>query len=240
MGSRLLERRGYRIVAYDARGHGESGPAADPSAYTYREMVEDLAAVVAELGLERPVLAGSSMGAATALAFALREPDRVAALVQSTPAYAGPPEAGAEEAWDRLAAGLERAGVEGFMEEFRPTVEPRWQDSVRRLTRQRLERHRHLDALADAVRAVPRSTPFGGLEELERLDVPTLVVGSRDEADPEHPLAVAEAYVERLPVAELAIEKPGRSPLAWRGAQVSKAIADFLARRAPAAAAGDR
>ncbi len=237
MGSRLLERRGYRLISYDARGHGESS-AAEASAYGYPDMVEDLRAVLDCFELDRAVLAGSSMGAATALALALDAPDRVAALVQSTPAYAGPPDPNGMADWDRLADGLERDGVGGFMDAFRPSVESRWQDSVRRLTRQRLERHRDPKAVASALRVVTRSAPFASLDDLARIDAPTLVVGSRDEADPEHPLAVAEAYVERLPNAELAIEEPGRSPLAWRGSQVSRAIADFLARRVPDFAAG--
>ena len=233
MGSRLLERRGYRLISYDARGHGDSSAAPDPSAYEYEDLVDDLRAMLDRREVDRAVLAGSSMGAATALAFALDSPERVAGLVQSTPAYAGPPDPEADNDWDRLAAGLERDGVDGFMAAFEPSVDERWQDSVRRLTRQRLERHRDLDAVARALRVVTRSAPFSSLDDLRRIEAPTLVVGSRDEADPEHPLAVAEAYVERLPNAELAIEKPGKSPLAWRGSQVSRAIADFLARRAP-------
>lgn len=233
MGSRLLERHGYRLISYDARGHGESTAPGDRTAYEYADLVEDLRAILDHLGLESAILAGSSMGAATALAFTLDVPYRVAALVQSTPAYAGPPEPGAGSDWDRLADGLERRGVDGFMKAFRPAVDNRWQDSVRRLTRQRLERHRDPRAVADALRVVTRSTPFSGLGDLERVEAPTLVVGSRDDADPEHPLAVAEDYVERLPNAELAIERPGRSPLAWRGAQVSRTIAEFIARRAP-------
>ncbi len=237
MGSRLLERRGYRLISYDARGHGESSPAADESAYEYADLVEDLHAVLDRLEVDRAALAGSSMGAATALAFALEAPDRVAALVQSTPAYTGPPDLDAGSDWDRLAEGLEQRGVDGFMDTFQPSVGDRWHDAVRRLTRQRLERHRHPEAVARALRVVTRSAPFGSLADLERVQAPTLVVASRDEADPEHPLAVAEAYVERLPNAELAIEEPGKSPLAWRGAQVSRAIADFLERRAPEFAA---
>lgn len=233
MGSRLLERRGYRAIAYDARGHGESSAAPDPSEYEYRDLVEDLRAVLDQVEVERAALVGSSMGAATALAFALDSPERVAALVQSTPAYAGAPDPNAESDWDRLADALEHDGVDGFMAALRPSVEERWQDSVRRLTRQRLERHRDLGAVVDALRVVTRSAPFSSLDDLEAIDAPTLVVGSRDEADPEHPLAVAEAYVERLPNAELAIEEAGKSPLAWRGAQVSRTIAEFLARRVP-------
>ena len=235
MGSRLLEQRGCRLIAYDARGHGESTAAPDAQAYEYADLVADLGAVLDSLEIERAVLVGSSMGAATALAFALEAPARVAAIVQATPAYAGAPDddpkKGAE--WRALADGLERSGVDGFMDAFEPAVEGRWRDSVLRLTRQRLERHRDPQAVASALRVVPWSVPFEGLDALERVEAPTLVVGSRDEADPGHPLAVAESYVERLPDAELAVEEPGRAPLAWRGAQLSRTIADFLERRAP-------
>lgn len=240
MGSRLLERRGYRLVAYDARGHGSSSPAAEPGAYEYRDLVADLQAVLDRLEIERAVLAGSSMGAATALAFALECPERVAATVQSTPAYVGRPHEDPEErrAWTALAEGLESGGVDGFMAAYEPRVETRWQDSVRRLTRQRLERHRDQRAVADALRVVPLSVAFDDLDSLRRIEAPTLVVASRDEADPEHPMEVAEAYVERLPNAELAVEEPGKSPLAWRGSQLSRAIADFLERRVPDFAGG--
>ena len=43
MGSRALERDGHRVIAYDARGHGESTPAPDPDAYDYDDLVTDLA-----------------------------------------------------------------------------------------------------------------------------------------------------------------------------------------------------
>lgn len=230
LGSRLLARRGYGMVAYDARGHGESSPAPERSAYEYSDLVEDLRAVLEHEGLDRAVLVGSSMGAATAMAFALREPERVAALVQVTPAYAGPSEEGID--WgDALADALEDDGVDGFLAEYQPAVGQRWRDAVMSFTRQRLERNRHLDAVADALRVVPRSEAFPSLEDLASLTAPTLVVGSRDESDPAHPLAVAESYVERLPDAQLLVEDPGQAPIAWRGAELSRAIAEFLESR---------
>lgn len=233
MGSRLLERSGYRLIGYDARAHGASSPAADARAYGYAEMRGDLEALLDAHGIERAVLAGSSMGAATALSFAMEHPGRVAALVQSTPAYMGAPRADPADlaVWDALAVGLERDGVNGFLAAYHPSVGGRWREPLLRLTRQRLEHHADLGALADALRVVPRSVPFVGLDRLADVQAPTLMVASRDEADPEHPLAVAEAYTERLPDAELVVEEPGRSPLPWRGAQVSRAIADFLTRR---------
>ena len=130
------------------------------------------------------------MGAATALAFALEHPERVAALVQLTPAFEGAAYEDAEglACWDSLADGLERGGVEGFMRGLRAEIKGRFAESIERLTRQRLERHVDPVELAKPVRAVPRSSAFDGLERLEELQVPTLVIGSRDEADPGHPL----------------------------------------------------
>lgn len=233
MGSRALERGGHRVIAYDARGHGESSPAPESSAYEYRHLVEDLEAVLDHAGAERAVVVGASMGAATGMAFALDRPERVAALVQITPAYDGRPrtDPAEREHWRTLADALERDGPDGFLAAYRPSVGGRFEETVRAFTRQRLERHRHPGAVADALRVVPASAAFGGLEQLERVEAPVLVVGSRDEADPDHPLAVAEAYAERLPRAELLVEEPGRPPLAWRGALLSRAILAFLERR---------
>jgi pimeloyl-ACP methyl ester carboxylesterase len=230
MGSKALPRAGYRTISYDARGHGESSPAVEASAYEYRDLVDDLGAVLDSLRLDRVALAGASMGAHTAMAFALAFPERVAALVQITPAYMGAPRSDSADLaeWDRLAEGLRSGGVDGFLDAYEPAVDDRYRDTVLTVVRQRLERHRHPEAVADALHVVPRSLAFEGLEELEAVEIPTLVVASRDEADPGHPYAVGEAYAERLPNARLVTEEEGKSPLAWQGARLSKEIATFL------------
>jgi pimeloyl-ACP methyl ester carboxylesterase len=231
-GSVALARRGYRQVSYDARGHGESEPAPEDEGYGYEFLTADLGMVLAErCPGERPVLVGHSMGCHTAVAHALEHADRVAALVLAGPVTLGLP--APEEtltAWDRLADGLERGGVDGFMEAYEAQLEvvPGWRDTALRITRERMELHRYPEAVARALREVPRSVPFDGLEELETLGVPALVVGSYDEADPGHPYTIAEAWTERLPRGRLISEEPGKSPLAWQGGRLSRAIADFL------------
>ena len=227
-GSRHLIRRGYRLIAYDARGHGGSDPA---PRYEYADLVGDLEAVLAHFDLDRAALVGSSMGAATAMAFALEHPEQVPALVQITPAYNGYARTGDvdRDSWERMAAELERGGVEAFVEVAQPDGIPeRWREVAREATRQRMERHEHPQAVARALREVPHSVAWEGLEPLERLDLPVLIVASRDEADWLHPLSVAQEYASRLPRAELLIEDAGQSPLAWQGARLSGVIGDFL------------
>jgi pimeloyl-ACP methyl ester carboxylesterase len=231
-GSVRLARRGYRLISYDARGHGESSPAPDEEGYGYEYLRSDLGAVLAErCPGERPVLAGHSMGCHTAAGFALEHADQVAALVLAGPAALGIPTPEESLAgWDRLADGLEKDGVDGFLQAYEAdlSVDPSWRETALRITRERMQRHRHPEAVARALRDVPRSLAFGGIEELETLDVPALVVASHDEADPGHPYAIAEAWAERLPAARLVSEEPGKSPLAWQGGRLSRAIADFL------------
>ena len=232
-GSLALPRRGYRVISYDARGHGESDPAPHGSGYGNPKLIADLASVIeATAGALRPVLAGHSMGAHTSVSYALEHPERVAALVVIGPAYGGRRDREEEERvlgrFDALAEGLERGGVEGFLEVLdRQGIDPAWRDAVLRFTRERMQAHRHPEAVAQALREVPRSPPFESLDELEFIDLPALVVASHDRADPGHPYAVAEAYAARLPRARLISEKEGESPLAWQGGRLSREIADF-------------
>jgi pimeloyl-ACP methyl ester carboxylesterase len=229
MGSRALERSGHRVIAYDARGHGRSSAAPAPEAYTYPDLGKDLVAVLDAGGVDRAVLAGASMGAHTLLWLALHAPERVAGLVVITPAYdpAINEDEGRLARWDALADGLEHGGVDGFIAAYGvPNVPEAWQETVLKVTRQRLSQHEHPDAVADALRAVPRSRPFEAVGELAAISVPTAVVASADEPDPGHPQAIGEAYAAAIPGARLVLDEPGRSPIAWQGSQLSKLIAE--------------
>jgi pimeloyl-ACP methyl ester carboxylesterase len=69
----------YRCIAWDERGHGQTGDTTEP--FTYWDSAEDLAALLASLGVERAVLAGMSQGGFLSLRCALRHPELVRALI---------------------------------------------------------------------------------------------------------------------------------------------------------------
>jgi pimeloyl-ACP methyl ester carboxylesterase len=229
-GSKALPRAGHAVVTYDARGHGESDPAPAAEGYGYPWLIEDLERIVAaEVGEGAFVIGGHSMGAHTAVGYALRHPGRLAGLVVVGPTYLGEIKPSSLEYWDGLATALESGGVDGFVTYIgeRQGIDSRWRESVLRFTHERITAQRHPQALVQALREVPRSRPFGSLEELRALDVPALVVASNDAADPGHPYEAARAYAEALPQAELISEGEGESPLAWQGGKLSRAIAAF-------------
>jgi len=225
LGSHILERRGYNVVLYDARGHGASAAPPDGD-YSYEALSQDLGRVLDAFGFDRALLVGASMGAHTALRFALECPDRVAGLVLVTPAY-NPEYAGSQlPRWDALAHALRTGGIPAFLDAFDlSALAPRWREVVRTVISQRLALHQNLEAVANAIAAVPRSRPFDDFAELSAIAPPTLVVASRDDADPEHPLATAQRYAAALPDAELIVEEPGRAPIAWQGGRLSRAVA---------------
>ena len=124
--------------------------------------------------------------------------------------------------WDGLADGLEQGGVDGFMCAYGADLDvaPEWRERVLAITRERMGATA-TPGIRGCPAEVPRSLAFDGWPS-STLALPALVVASHDDADPGHPYAVAEAWAEALPSAELISEERGK-PLAWQGGR-------FLAR----------
>lgn len=72
----------YRCITYDVRGHGRTG-GSDRNTYSVELFADDLAALVDELDLEKPVLCGLSLGGVIAQTYAVRHPDGLEAMVVS-------------------------------------------------------------------------------------------------------------------------------------------------------------
>ncbi|MBA3810059.1 MAG: alpha/beta fold hydrolase [Caulobacteraceae bacterium] len=76
-----FERRGWRAVALDLRGHGTSDKPHDPALYARGDMAGDIVALMDHLGVERADLMGYSLGAHLCLTAALGRPDRFSSLI---------------------------------------------------------------------------------------------------------------------------------------------------------------
>src|ERR1700733_11793325 len=76
---------GMHVISYDARGHGKSGYTRRSQDYCRRAQAADMRGLLEALGLKRVSIFGSSMGAGTALMFAIDYPDSVTSLVLRSP-----------------------------------------------------------------------------------------------------------------------------------------------------------
>ena len=200
------------MTSYDARGHGESDPAPAELGYSYAELAGDLACGDRGDGGR----GDGDRSPATRWAPTPRPRTRSLTPTASPRWWRSSPPRGvcrrAQSPWPtgtRSPTASSADGVDGFIAAYDHDLDPRWRETLVRIARERLGLHRHPEAVARALREVPRSIAFDGLSELEFLDVPALVVASHDEADPSHPYAVAEAWAAALPQGELISEDEG-------------------------------
>lgn len=78
---KTLTRAGYRVIALDNRGHGESAKPHDSALYGAPLMAEDARRLLDELGIARAHVMGYSMGARITAFLALAHPDRVRSAI---------------------------------------------------------------------------------------------------------------------------------------------------------------
>ncbi len=110
----------YQVFAYDLRGRGDSDKPED--GYSIPIHAADLAALIDELGLNRPIIIGHSLGALVALYFAAHHPDKLSKLILLDAGTPLPWNTPAEQpAW--LTTAIDRLG----------TTVPSFQEYIRRL-----------------------------------------------------------------------------------------------------------
>lgn len=204
---------GWRCVAYDHRGAGESP--VDPASISVRAMIDDVFGVLDALGVERCVLAGESQGGAIAQYAAARAPERFEGIVLSAPAPTGR-RPGSTPFADLCRADYPQA-VAGFVERCVPEPDS---DHIKRWARNVLLR-------AEPEQAA-RIIEMWGDEDVPELDaaeihVPTLIVHGT--ADAIVPVDVGRAVAARVPDVELLeLEGIGHVPTMTRPDEVVAAI----------------
>lgn len=183
-----LTRGGYRVIAYDHRGHGKSDKPHDPAVYEAGMMASDAFALLDHLAIDRAVLFGYSMGARVSAFAALGEPRRVQALVLGG---LGIGLVNGVGDWDPIAAALRAPSLDDVTDErgrmFRAFADRTRSDRV---------------ALAACIETSRRELSE---DEVGRIAQPTLIgVGTRDEI-----AGSAEALAALMPNAQ-AFEIAGR------------------------------
>jgi 3-oxoadipate enol-lactonase len=197
-----------RVVAYDQRGHGDSG-AGRADAYTFDQLLADLAAVVDQRGLAPFHLLGHSMGGIVAMRFALDHADKLASLILMD--TAGAPAGQIPQGWVDHVLGVARADGMGavaemmlaFMDKQPTPPRPEVRDRLRyKLTNMDVEAFGALSAELNAYPSV--------LDGLAGLDLPvTVLVGENDTGL----RAGADTLAATIPGAELVvIPGAGHSP----------------------------
>jgi pimeloyl-ACP methyl ester carboxylesterase len=212
---------GFRVITPDSRGHGRSTN--PPGKLSYALIADDIAALIAALGLRRPVVGGWSDGGQVALELGARHPGAAGALIVGA-AYPDFDAGGLREA-HRALLGADESGVPdaahldaqlgGFAEEIKalhPGGAQRWRELVRQ--------------------TAPMWLGYQGLgpDELQKIQTPVLVLaGDRDELIP---LDLSVSLYRALPNPELAIcpQLSHDGPTPERAPVFASPIRDFARR----------
>lgn len=202
----LGELDGWRGLALDQRGHGETEPVGPDDGYTFDVLAADVCALLDWLGVSTCVVAGVSMGAGVALRLALRSPERVSGLVLVRPAWVEQPLTENLRPYVEIAALLRtkplteaRAALESSPAMTRmAAVSSHAAETLRgQLSAPRAaERAVRLDRM-------PRSVPYEDALQLRDVVAPTLVIGC--EMDPLHPIEFAREWVRGIPRSSLEV-----------------------------------
>ena len=230
--------RRYCVVAVDFIGHGRSDAPHDVTRYTMDSCVADLEAIADALALEKVRLLGYSMGGRVALHWALKHPERLAALMleSCSPGIADPKERAARRASDdRLAEQLDRGDLAAFVDWWErlplfATEQNMPAQARAKLRAERMGNRPH--GLANALRGLGAGAQSPLWERLPELALPALVLAG--ELDTKY-VAITQATAAALPDAEwVVIEGAGHAIHRERPDVFAQCVDDFLRRRAPA------
>jgi pimeloyl-ACP methyl ester carboxylesterase len=206
--------RHHKLITWDMRGHGQSDYPEDQSAYSEDATVDDMAAVLDAVGARDAIIGGLSLGGYMSLAFRLRHPERVRALliIDTGPGFKNDE---ARAAWNKHAATyaleFEKNGLESLK-----TRSPEMAEST----------HRNASGLIKAAKGMLTQRDPGVINSLPKINVPTLVlVGSEDKPF----LAAADYMASKIPGAvKVVIPNAGHAVNIDQPAAFNAAVLAFL------------
>ncbi|HMK65980.1 MAG TPA: alpha/beta fold hydrolase [Thermodesulfobacteriota bacterium] len=161
--------RNHTLILWDLRGHGRSDYPDDPGLYSKALTLADMAALLDQVGADRAIIGGLSLGGYMSLAFYREYPERVKALliIDTGPGFRRDE---AREAWNRKAlAAADRYEKEG-------------PDLLQSASLDQAEaKHRSATGLARAARGMLTQWDGQVIDSLPSIKVPTLIVAGGDD-----------------------------------------------------------
>jgi 3-oxoadipate enol-lactonase len=173
----LLEKH-YRVLRYDARGHGESDAPKGP--YTFPDLVGDIIGLMDHFGIAKADYMGLSLGGMTGLGLVLAHPDRIERFVCcDARADASPPFLAM---WDSRMAAIRSGGMEAILA---PTLERWFRPDFAERDPQRYAEAKEMVLATDAdgyCACAEALKTLDYIDELKAIKVPTLYVVGADDA----------------------------------------------------------
>ncbi|CAN5317715.1 alpha/beta hydrolase [soil metagenome] len=199
---------GTRLLRYDARGHGHSTGQPVPEHYQWSNLADDLLRLLDHFFPgERVHGVGPSMGTATLLHAAVREPDRFSSLTLMVPPTAWATRVMKGDEYRAAANIIEEQGLDVFLEAGRLAPVPPATEGLP-------------DTQPDvAVSILPSlfrgagASDFPPAHDISRIAVPTTILAWID--DPGHPVSTAEALITLLPSATLSVASTRTDVETW-------------------------
>lgn len=222
---------GVRLVAFDTRAHGRTRPPGDPAKLCFRIFGDDLRALLDHLGIARAVIGGISMGAALALHFTLRWPERADALVLSRPAWLEAPCPWNVRMFTAMTRLLEAHGAGEGLRRFQASPDyletlRQWPDAAKSLALQ--FQSPGIEETFVKLERIINDRPHPDRRAWAALDLPTLVLANQ--LDPIHPFAYGQELARVIPGAELREVTSKSVSVTQHGADVQRELTSFLTR----------
>ncbi len=223
---------GIRLLAFDARAHGQTNPVGPLDKINLATFADDMLALMDYLRLQQSIIGGISMGAAMALNFTLRFPSRVVGLILSRPAWLDGPNPWNVKMFSLIARLIREHGPKRGQELFVQTREYAetlgLYPDVAKSLRTQFEHPRAEENTINLER-IPRDTPSSDRREWASIRVPTLVLANRQ--DPIHPFEYGETCARMIPGAGFKEITAKSVSVEQHGRDVQQSMEEFLQRR---------
>ncbi len=203
----------FRVITWDLRGHGRSDSPEDPALYSVEYIVDDIAAILDDCGIDKAVIGGHSLGGVMSFQFQLSYPERILAMVilNSGPGFR---KDSSRDKWnlgcERTASSLERKGLAALSKSNE--VHAEWHSDVWGLIHSARGFMTHKDARM--------------IDNLSNINVPVLIlVGAQDKEF----LGVGDYMERKIPGAQkVIIEHAGHAANLDQPEVFNKLVVAFL------------